>query len=249
LIAASTLSFGMLIARAFWITRRSAGLLFGSEPPAFTAMVMSLPMRANCFAIRFHRANIACLRTSKMRPIAGRMPGCVRRYNVGRCDACCPWRARPSRAPGRPQQIRAMTHRAAPLFARKEQYEASQPFAIGDARAWWIDSAGAPQGGVILYFHGGGFIAECRAVHDPLLAAIGHRRRRARTHDRLPAAPEHPFPAATDDCFAAWNWILSTGLRPRARRVCGRLGGRQPRARHRDARARRGPSAAGCESC
>lgn len=115
---------------------------------------------------------------------------------------------------GTAQQIRAMTHRAAPLFARKEPYEASQPFAIGDARAWWIDSAGAPQGGVILYFHGGGFIAECRAVHDPLLAAIGHAAGARGLMIDYRMAPEHPFPAATDDCFAAWNWILSTGFDP-----------------------------------
>jgi hypothetical protein len=35
-------------------------------------MVMSLPMRANCFAIRSHRANIVCLRVSKMRPMIDR---------------------------------------------------------------------------------------------------------------------------------------------------------------------------------
>ena len=45
LIADSTLSFGMFTAREFWIARRSAGFAFGSEPPFFTAMVMSLPMR------------------------------------------------------------------------------------------------------------------------------------------------------------------------------------------------------------
>ena len=71
LMAASTLSLGMLTARAFWITRRSAGFEAGSGPPAFTAIAMSLAMRVNCFAIRFQRANIACLRTSKMRPMAG----------------------------------------------------------------------------------------------------------------------------------------------------------------------------------
>src|SRR5215472_10605637 len=68
-MAASILSFGMLTARAFWMVRRNIGLEAGSAPPAFTAMVMSLAMRANCFAMRFHRANIVCLRTSKMRPM------------------------------------------------------------------------------------------------------------------------------------------------------------------------------------
>ena len=69
-MAASILSFGMLTARAFWMTRRSAGFEAGSVPPVLTAIVMSLPIRANCFAMRFQRANIACFLTSKMRPIA-----------------------------------------------------------------------------------------------------------------------------------------------------------------------------------
>src|SRR5579863_8625692 len=69
-MAASTLSLGMLMARAFWMVRRNVGLDAGSEPPDFTAMVMSLATRANCFAMRFQRANIVCLRTSKMRPMA-----------------------------------------------------------------------------------------------------------------------------------------------------------------------------------
>src|SRR5581483_11017438 len=53
------------------MTRRRPGFDAGSEPPDFTAMVMSLAMRANCFAMRFQRANMVCLRTSKMRPIGG----------------------------------------------------------------------------------------------------------------------------------------------------------------------------------
>src|SRR5688500_20378653 len=61
----------MFTAREFWITRRRAGLEWGSGPPFLTAMVMSLPMRANCFAMRFQRANIACFLTSKMRPMNG----------------------------------------------------------------------------------------------------------------------------------------------------------------------------------
>ncbi|HTL49507.1 MAG TPA: alpha/beta hydrolase [Steroidobacteraceae bacterium] len=110
--------------------------------------------------------------------------------------------------------VRAMTHRAAPMFARQEAYAASEPFAIGEARAWWIDPSGSPQGGVILYFHGGGFIAECRAIHDPLLAALARAAGARGLMIDYRLAPEHPFPAATEDCFAAWNWMLSKGFDP-----------------------------------
>src|SRR5690242_4636293 len=59
----------MLTARAFWITRRSAGFECGSEPPALTATLISLLMRANALDMRSQRANIVCLRTSKILPI------------------------------------------------------------------------------------------------------------------------------------------------------------------------------------
>src|SRR5689334_20219737 len=68
-MAASTLYLGILKLWLFWIARRDAGLELGSEPPALTAMLMSLDTRANCFAMRSHRANIVCLPTSNMRPI------------------------------------------------------------------------------------------------------------------------------------------------------------------------------------
>src|SRR5215469_16729859 len=113
-MAASILSFGMLTARAFWMVRRNIGLEAGSVPPAFTAMVMSLAMRANCFAMRFHRANIVCLRTSKMRPMvrawctnaAGRASagGSATRqrlapYGAGRHKALCELRLQHAHAP------------------------------------------------------------------------------------------------------------------------------------------------------
>jgi acetyl esterase/lipase len=110
--------------------------------------------------------------------------------------------------------VRAMTYRAASMFARQEAYAASEPFVIGEARAWWIDPTGSPNGGVILYFHGGGFIAECRAIHDPLLAALARAAGARGLMIDYRLAPEHPFPAATEDCFAAWNWLLSTGFDP-----------------------------------
>src|SRR5262245_415931 len=65
----------MLMARAFWITRRSAGLFSGLGPPALTAIVISLPMRANALDILSQRANIVAFRVSKIRPIVAPVEG------------------------------------------------------------------------------------------------------------------------------------------------------------------------------
>lgn len=113
-----------------------------------------------------------------------------------------------------PQRVRELVKRVAPVVARREAYRSSAPFDAGSARARWIDPAGDPQGGVVLYFHGDGFIAESPAIHDPLLAAIGRAAGARGLMVDYRLAPEHPFPAATDDCFAAWNWMLSTGFDP-----------------------------------
>src|ERR1041385_80392 len=71
-MAFSTLSLGMFTDRAFWITRRSEGFDSGLGPPFLTAIVISLPMRANALDMRSQRANIVALRVSKMRPMGSR---------------------------------------------------------------------------------------------------------------------------------------------------------------------------------
>jgi len=113
-----------------------------------------------------------------------------------------------------PARFRQLLAHAAPLIARREEYRGSQAFPVGDCRARWIEPAGVATGSVILYLHGGAFVAESPALHDPLLAAICRAggARGLMVDYRL--APEHPFPAAIDDCFAAWNYLLSSGIDP-----------------------------------
>lgn len=65
-------------------------------------------------------------------------------------------------------------------------------------------------GPVVIFIHGGGFVIGDIGVYNALCTEIAH-------HLDLPVisveyrlAPEHPFPAAPDDCEAAARWIASS---------------------------------------
>jgi acetyl esterase/lipase len=62
----------------------------------------------------------------------------------------------------------------------------------------------------LLWIHGGGYLMG-RAIQDDKLCGITAREcgiTVVSTEYRV--APEHPFPAALDDCLAAWNWLQAS---------------------------------------
>lgn len=82
----------------------------------------------------------------------------------------------------------------------------------GTAPATWVLVKGARKGRVVLYLHGGAFITETPVFHGALLARICREvlARGLMVSYRL--APEHPYPAALDDCIAAYRWLLAQGV-------------------------------------
>lgn len=60
---------------------------------------------------------------------------------------------------------------------------------------------------VVLYFHGGGFVTGDIDSHDTSARAIARRTGAIVVSVAYRLAPEHPFPAAHEDAWAAWRWL------------------------------------------
>lgn len=67
---------------------------------------------------------------------------------------------------------------------------------------------------VILYCHGGGFVSGSCAVYRDLAARISSASGTAVLTVEYRLAPEHSYPAANEDCLAAYQWLLEQGVLP-----------------------------------
>jgi acetyl esterase len=74
----------------------------------------------------------------------------------------------------------------------------------------------APEGeaaGAYLHFHGGGWVFGCHDEQDERLWELVEGTGLCAISFDYRLAPEHPFPAAPDDCEDAALWLLERGLR------------------------------------
>lgn len=85
----------------------------------------------------------------------------------------------------------------------------------------WIGANPDATHPVILYFHGGGFCFSSPRIHGALLARLveGCAGRGLMANYRL--APEHPYPAAPDDCLMVYRTLLEEGISPKHIIVAG----------------------------
>jgi acetyl esterase len=105
------------------------------------------------------------------------------------------------------------------------QEDHAAPGPAGDVPVRLYRPDGVDRPGVLVFFHGGGFALgnvpsydrECRILASEAGCAV------ASVEYRL--APEHPFPAAPDDCFSALSWVADQadqlGLDPERLAVAG----------------------------
>ena len=87
----------------------------------------------------------------------------------------------------------------------------SQRAVAGGVPAEWMAPAGVASPAVLLYLHGGGWTLGLDPAHRILISHIARAAGLRTLSLDYRLAPEHPFPAALDDCLAAYAWLQAQG--------------------------------------
>ncbi|MBD3917925.1 alpha/beta hydrolase [Paenibacillus sp. PR3] len=90
------------------------------------------------------------------------------------------------------------------------------PVHAAGMRAEWVSTpnVSANEPGVVLYMHGGAFMTGTCDTHRDLAARIAQASGKRVLVFEYRLAPEHLFPAANEDCIAAYRWLLQEGVQP-----------------------------------
>ena len=83
-----------------------------------------------------------------------------------------------------------------------------------EVSAEWETLPGVAEDKVMLYIHGGGWVLGSVYAFRPLTVALGKVTQMRVLSVNYRLAPEHPYPAALQDCMKAYQWLLREGFRP-----------------------------------
>jgi acetyl esterase/lipase len=92
---------------------------------------------------------------------------------------------------------------------------------LGGVRTERLRTTDANEAKAILYIHGGGFVAGVPGNHRPLTWRLAHKVGVPVYVIDYRLAPEHPFPAALDDCIAAYRGMLEKDIGPKSILIAG----------------------------
>jgi len=100
---------------------------------------------------------------------------------------------------------------AATITPTVEDYVAQSVVAGGVAAEWISTDSIAANAPVILYLHGGAYLCGHPADYRNMTVWLSRLAGVQVLALDYRLAPEHPFPAAMDDAFAAYKWLLTEG--------------------------------------
>jgi monoterpene epsilon-lactone hydrolase len=121
-------------------------------------------------------------------------------------------------------QVEEIRRHAASMDARLGRRAtpiAMEPVTIDGVRATWFGEPALSRKGTLLYLHGGAWCLHLPAVYRRLATALVELTGMRVLLVDYRLAPEHPFPAGVDDCFAAYRWLVDQGYRNRPLALAG----------------------------
>ncbi len=87
----------------------------------------------------------------------------------------------------------------------------SEPVEAAAVRGWWVRPPAIRNDGVILYLHGGGYVAGSAKAYRGLASQLASRTHRPVFVLDYPLAPEATLPSAPDSVMAAYDWLRING--------------------------------------
>lgn len=84
----------------------------------------------------------------------------------------------------------------------------------GGVPGFWIKASASSENKTILFFHAGGFTIGSTRDHMSLCGKLSESAKTTVMSIDYRLAPEHPFPAAAEDSFSAYCWLLEQGVDP-----------------------------------
>ena len=85
----------------------------------------------------------------------------------------------------------------------------------------WITTPNSKTKRVVLYIHGGSFVAGSIKSHRSLAANIAHAAKARSLIIDYRLAPEYPFPSALEDTLSAYQWLLDHKYAPEHISIAG----------------------------
>ena len=117
--------------------------------------------------------------------------------------------------------VRAHAARMDKRLARRAPPVAVEDVDVAGVPATWIGDPSLSARGTILYLHGGAWCIHLPAVYRRFATTLSTLTGMRVLLPDYRLAPEHPFPAATDDCFAVYRWLVGQGFGQRPLVIAG----------------------------
>ena len=121
--------------------------------------------------------------------------------------------------------FREQCEKGAARYAKIPEEVEIKPQMIEGMTAEWLIPRGADPKKVMMYVHGGGYVAGSCNDHRGFISKLAKNTGVINLVYEYRLAPEHPYPAALEDSVMVYKWLLESGYEPQHILIAGESAG------------------------